>query len=100
MRDLDLKIESGSCHCISGPTGSGKSSLLALLAGLQRRPCEGGIFRRQGLLVGLVMQDPQVQILRQTVGADVAFALENLGVPSGQMISRVQHALRRVGLFV
>ncbi|MCM2527018.1 ABC transporter ATP-binding protein [Shewanella algae] len=100
LRDLDLKIESGSCHCISGPTGSGKSSLLALLAGLQRRPCEGGIFRRQGLLVGLVMQDPQVQILRQTVGAEVAFALENLGVPSGQMISRVQHALRRVGLFV
>ena len=100
FRDITFRLESGSCHCITGPTGSGKSTLLQLLAGLQERPFEGGSFRRQGLLTGLVMQDPQVQLLRQTVGAEVAFALENLALPSEQMVPMVQRALRRVGLFV
>lgn len=100
FRDLTLCIESGSCHCISGPTGSGKSTLLRLLSGLLSRPFEGGVYRRRGLLCGLVMQDPQVQLLRQTVGAEVAFALENIAVTRDDMIPRVQKALRRVGLFV
>ncbi|QSX33809.1 ABC transporter ATP-binding protein [Shewanella avicenniae] len=100
FRDLNFRLESGSCHCLTGPTGSGKSTLLQLLAGLLSRPFEGGVFRRQGLLVGLVMQDPQVQLLRQTVGAEVAFALENLALASEEMIPMVQRALRRVGLFV
>ncbi|KFZ37586.1 ABC transporter [Shewanella mangrovi] len=100
FRDLDFRLESGSCHCITGPTGSGKSTLLQLIAGLLSRPFEGGVFRRQGLLTGLVMQDPQVQLLRQTVGAEVAFALENLALATEQMIPMVQRALRRVGLFV
>lgn len=100
FRDLTMSVESGSCHCISGPTGSGKSTLLRLLSGLQTRPFEGGVYRRSQLLCGLVMQDPQVQLLRQTVGAEVAFALENIGVDTEAMIPRVQKALRRVGLFV
>ncbi|MGL5358699.1 MAG: ATP-binding cassette domain-containing protein, partial [Shewanella sp.] len=49
---------------------------------------------------GLVMQDPEVQLLRQTVGAEVAFALENLGISSEHMLPKVQTALRRVGLYL
>lgn len=100
FRDITFRLDSGSCHCLTGPTGSGKSTLLQLLAGLLERPFEGGAFRRQGMLAGLVMQDPQVQLLRQTVGAEVAFALENLALSSEQMVPMVQRALRRVGLFV
>ncbi|MFT5789288.1 MAG: energy-coupling factor transporter ATP-binding protein EcfA2, partial [Shewanella sp.] len=88
------------CHCISGATGCGKSSLLHLIAGELSRPFEGEVIRHPALMVGLVMQDPNVQVLRQSVGAEIAFALENLGTPSAQMLEKVQQALRRVGLYI
>ncbi|MCG9965509.1 ATP-binding cassette domain-containing protein [Shewanella cutis] len=100
LQELKFSIGAGQCHCVSGPTGSGKSSLLNLLAGVQNRPHEGEIWRHSELITGLVMQDPQTQLLRQTVGAEVAFALENLGIPAENMLPKVQLALRRVGLFL
>ncbi|GIU25414.1 energy-coupling factor ABC transporter ATP-binding protein [Shewanella schlegeliana] len=100
LDDLNLVVNSGECHCINGPTGCGKSSLLHLLAGGLSRPYEGDVYRSPSLLVGLVMQDPNVQILRQTVGAEIAFALENLGVDADLMIEKVQQSLRRVGLYI
>ncbi|MFS1425490.1 ATP-binding cassette domain-containing protein [Shewanella sp. 10N.286.48.B5] len=99
LDDLNLVINSGECHCISGPTGCGKSSLLHLIAGEVSRPYEGKIYRHDSLMVGLVMQDPNVQILRQTVGAEIAFGLENLGYDSSSMIDIVQVSLSRAGLF-
>ena len=93
-----MAIGTGQCHCVSGPTGSGKSSLLNLLAGVLNRPHEGDIWRYPQLVTGLVMQDPQTQLLRQTVGAEVAFALENLGIPAEQMLPKVQLALTACGL--
>ena len=100
LQEVNLAIGTGQCHCVSGPTGSGKSSLLNLLAGVLNRPHEGHIWRYPQLVTGLVMQDPQTQLLRQTVGAEVAFALENLGIPAEQMLPKVQLALRRVGLYL
>ncbi|QQX80446.1 ABC transporter ATP-binding protein [Shewanella sp. KX20019] len=100
LDDLHLSVNHGECHCISGATGCGKSSLLHLIAGELSRPLEGEVIRHPALMVGLVMQDPNVQVLRQNVGAEVAFALENLGTPSTQMLEKVQQALRRVGLYI
>ncbi|QYJ75550.1 ATP-binding cassette domain-containing protein [Shewanella sp. FJAT-52076] len=95
---LSLRIHDGECHCISGPTGSGKSSLLALIAGLNERPFVGVMVRQPEALVALVMQDPQVQLLRRTLGAEVAFGLENHGVAADDMPAAVKAALIRVGL--
>lgn len=100
FQEITLTIGRGQCHCVSGPTGSGKSSLINLLAGAQHRPHEGDIWRHPQLVTGLVMQDPQTQLHRQTVGAEVVFSLENLGIPAESMLPKVQHALRRVGLFL
>ncbi|ACJ31586.1 ABC transporter [Shewanella piezotolerans WP3] len=100
LDDLNLVVNHGECHCISGATGCGKSSLLHLIAGELCRPFEGEMMRHPALMVGLVMQDPNVQVLRQSVGAEIAFALENLGVPSNEMLDKVQQVLRRVGLYV
>ncbi|WP_254843561.1 ATP-binding cassette domain-containing protein [Shewanella sp. UCD-KL21] len=100
LDDLNLVVNRGECHCINGPTGCGKSSLLHLLAGETSRPFAGDIYRCESLMVGLVMQDPNVQVLRQTVGAEIAFGLENLTVPAELMVEKAQQALRRVGLFV
>lgn len=100
LQGINWSISTGQCHCVTGATGSGKSSLLHLFAGILPRPHEGELTRADNLTIGLVMQDPQAQLLRQTVGAEVAFALENLGIPSDDMLLRVQQALRRVGLFM
>lgn len=42
FQEVNLSIRTGQCHCVSGPTGSGKSGLLNLLAGVLTRPHEGG----------------------------------------------------------
>ncbi|WP_108944929.1 ATP-binding cassette domain-containing protein [Shewanella halifaxensis] len=99
LDDLSLVINAGECHCINGATGSGKSSLLHLMSGQLSRPFEGDVYREPSLLVGLVMQDPNAQVLRQNVGAEIAFGLENLGVAADLMVEKVQHSLRRVGLY-
>ncbi|SIR33707.1 monosaccharide ABC transporter ATP-binding protein, CUT2 family [Shewanella morhuae] len=100
LLDINLTIGVGQCHCVSGPTGSGKSSLLNLLAGVLNRPHEGEIWRFPKLVTGLVTQDPQKQLLRKTVGAEISFALEAFGIPAEQILSKVQLALRRAGLYL
>ena len=100
LQEINLKVNRGECHCISGPTGSGKSTLIKLIMGVLSRPWEGNFHIADGLVLGLVMQDPNVQFIRQSVGAEIAFALENLCVPTELMRGKVQAALRKVGLFV
>ena len=91
-----------------GPSGSGKSTLLAALAGVLGGEEEGE--ERGALLVdgapptqgrgriGLVLQDPDAQQVLAKVGDDVAFGLENLGVPPAEIWPRVRGALDAVGL--
>ncbi|GAA4171418.1 ATP-binding cassette domain-containing protein [Gryllotalpicola koreensis] len=93
-----------------GASGSGKSTLLAALAGVLGGEDEG---EERGTLlvdgadpaalrgrVGLVLQDPDAQQVLARVGDDVAFGLENLGVPTNELWPRVAEALDAVGLDV
>lgn len=101
---VGLRIEPGECHCVCGPTGSGKSTLGLAAKGLL--PCGRQSGRvtapaspapgRSG--VGLVLQNPETQLLGATVGEEVAFGLENHGVAPGLMTARVTRALEAVGL--
>ncbi len=100
LDDVSLVVREGECHCINGPTGSGKSTLLNIIMGGISRPYEGKVHLSEALTLGLVMQDPNAQFIRQSVGAEVAFALENLAVPPEDMHDKVRHALRRVGLYI
>ena len=100
LQEINFQVNRGECHCISGPTGSGKSTLIKLIMGVLSRPCEGELHLADDLILGLVMQDPNVQFIRQSVGAEIAFALENLCVPTELMRAKVLSALRKVGLFV
>jgi energy-coupling factor transport system ATP-binding protein len=84
-----------------GASGSGKSTLLRALAGVLA-PDEGeqqGELRVDGQ-PGLVLQDPDSQVILAKVGDDVAFGCENLGVPREQIWPRVRAALDAVGLDV
>ena len=108
VRDLDLQIEPGERVLLLGPSGAGKSTLLHGIAGLLGGAEEGeqaGTLRVDGAApaeqrhrIGMVLQDPDAQVILSRVGDDVAFGMENLGVAREQIWPRVHTALDAVGL--
>lgn len=109
LDQVDLVVEPGEQLVILGANGSGKSTLLKILDGLYR-PTSGRIWafgeeitdaaedaeRARWLhrRVGLVFQDPDVQLFSPTVYDDVAFGPLQLGWPEEQVREHVEHALR------
>jgi len=104
---VDLHIEAGEHVLLLGPSGAGKSTLLLALAGLLE-PVGGaeseGTLAVRGLpareartQTGIVFQDPTTQLVMPTAGDDVAFGLENRGVPTDAIWKRVQATLDAVG---
>lgn len=102
FKDIRMLIKPGECHCISGPTGIGKSTLLMAVQGLLPRGKEQGHIRLCGngnrQASGLVLQNPNTQILTKSIGAEVAFGLENLNVAAEAMKPLVLDALKETGL--
>lgn len=110
VRDASFTIGDGERVLLLGASGAGKSTLMHAMAGVLGGSDEGeeagrllvdGAHptRRHGH-VGLVMQDPETQVVLARVGDDVAFGAENLGVPRDEIWRRVDHALDAVGLDV
>lgn len=108
VHDLDLEIEPGQRVLLLGASGSGKTTLLHGMAGVLGGDDEGetlGELLVAGLPAsaargrsGLVLQDPDAQVVMARLGDDVAFGLENLGVPRDDIWPRVREALDAVGL--
>lgn len=114
LADIDLVIEPGERVLLCGDSGSGKSTLLAAMAGVLGSEEEGtrtgeilledftGRVEEPGhsIPVGLVLQDPDSQVISSRVGDDIAFGCENLGYPREEIWRRVGFAQELVGPFV
>ncbi|MBG9981573.1 energy-coupling factor ABC transporter ATP-binding protein [Aerococcaceae bacterium DSM 111020] len=108
LNDVSFEVKSGEWLAIIGPNGSGKSTLAKMINGLLV-PEAGTIKVNDRILseetvwqirqsVGMVFQNPDNQFVGATVEDDVAFGLENSGVPRQEMIERVNEALEIVNM--
>ena len=110
FENLYLEIKKGEFVAILGHNGSGKSTLAKCFNAINI-PEEGDVFvngmsiKDQSKIldirqsVGMVFQNPDNQIVATVVEEDVAFALENMGVPSEEIRRRVDESLKTVGMY-
>ncbi|WP_343074883.1 ABC transporter ATP-binding protein [Phytoactinopolyspora alkaliphila] len=106
-RGVDLDIDAGERVLLVGSSGAGKSTLLRAVAGLldpeTAAEHEGSVTvdgepaAQARDRVGVLLQDPEASLVMSRAGDDVAFGLENAGVPREEIWPRVESALRRVG---
>ena len=109
LKHIDMKVKPGEFVAVLGHNGSGKSTLAKLLNALYL-PTEGRVFvcgmdradedRLWDIRsrAGMIFQNPDNQIVATIVREDVAFGLENLGVPHDEMVRRVDQALETVNM--
>ena len=109
LKGVTLDVHKGEWLSIVGHNGSGKSTLAKMLNGLLL-PNEGAVYVSQyttGLsddiweirrLVGMVFQNPDNQFVGTSVQDDIAFGLENFGVPRDEMVKRINESIERVGM--
>jgi energy-coupling factor transport system ATP-binding protein len=107
LSEVSFELRPGEYVGVVGPNGGGKSTLVRLLNGLLRP--DSGRVRVSGRdpatepfevrkHLGVLFQNPENGLVAPFVEDDVAFGLENLGVPRGEMRERVAQAIRSVGL--
>lgn len=114
FEDVTINIEKGEFVVLTGPSGCGKTSLCRCFNGLIPHFYGGkleGEVEVAGLKVvdhpihelaqhvGLVFQNPENQLFALSVEKDVAFGLENLGMPRAQIRKRVDWALKMTGIW-
>ncbi len=107
LKGISFHISPGEFLLICGPNGSGKTTLLRTLSGLLK-PTSGSIHingldpihhsREIRTMMGIVFQDPDSQIVGETVREDVAFGPENLGLSPREIADRVNWALHKMGI--
>ena len=115
LKNINLKVEDGEFVAIVGPNGAGKSTLCYTIAGFVPHFFKGemtgtvevlGIESQQSSLhewvlnVGLAFQNPfnQISGAKYTVFEEIAFGLENIGIPRDEMMTRVENAMKLTGI--
>lgn len=114
IRNISFEVKPGEILLIAGASGCGKTTLIRCINGLIPRSYKGEVDGRVLVLgnevkdwklsqisqtIGTVLQDPERQILGTKVLNEVAFGLENLNVPRGEILERVDEALKFLKIF-
>ncbi len=109
LDNINLTLNKSEFTAVIGPNGSGKSTMALCLAGL--REIDSGKIECDGTnittlienntihdCIGMVFQDPDDQIVTNNVDSEIAFSLENKGVPYDEMVEIVNDQLKKFGL--
>ncbi len=114
IRGLSFEAHAGEVLLIAGASGCGKTTLIRCVNGLIPRSYKGQVdgrvlvqgkdvqdwkLSRISQQIGTVLQDPERQILGTKVLNEVAFGLENLGLPREEIIERADNALRYLNIY-
>ena len=113
LHGVDLEVFTGELLAVMGRTGAGKSTLCLAINGIVPHTT-GGRFRGHVIVqgddtrftpvaematrVGIVFQDPESQFFHMAVEDEIAFGLENLGIPPAEIETRIEWALHIVGM--
>ena len=111
LHNINLTINDGEFLAIAGHTGSGKSTLIQVIAGLIP-PTTGSVFidecdlgnknksevRKARLKVGIVFQYPETQLFEETVEKEIAFGPKNLNLDEAEINERINKSMEFVGL--
>jgi energy-coupling factor transporter ATP-binding protein EcfA2 len=113
LHDVSLTLERGELLLVAGASGCGKTTLIRCINGLIPRSYKGDLSGRVLLdgqdtaewplsrisqIAGTVLQDPERQILGARVFSEVAFGLENLGLPRAEILWRAEETLDYLGI--
>ena len=95
LQKVSLCVQQGECVVLAGENGSGKSVLMSIIAGLQKKS-DGKIFVNGK--VALIFQDADIQILGETVKEDVSVGLKNQKIKKDEQEKIIASVLQKVGL--
>jgi energy-coupling factor transporter ATP-binding protein EcfA2 len=95
LHDISLIIPDGAYYGITGPNGSGKTTLAYLIAGILKP--EKGCIDLSGSKIGLILSNPENQIVSLLVEEDIAFGPENLRLATDDILRQVTNALSLAG---
>ncbi len=113
LNDVSLSVDEGELVLVTGPTGSGKSTLLGIVTGLVPRFSGGTLSgdvlldgtsvlesppRERAHAIGYVGQDPLAGFVTDTVEEELAYGMEQLGLPPETMRRRVEETLDLLGI--
>lgn len=113
LQDVTLEVPAGAFMLLAGPSAGGKSTLLRVFNGLVPQFHGGkisGLVRVAGLdpsrtptrvlasKAGMVFQEPEAQAIAETVEEEVAFGMEQQGIPPGEMARRIDAVLEMLGI--